>query len=172
MKNVFGITGWKNSGKTTLVARLVENLTAQGFSVSTIKHAHHAADIDQEGTDSYKHRLAGAREVMLATPRRFALMHELPPGKDEPPLEELLARMGPADIILVEGYKRCAIPKIRVTREGKTNGSSIEDIPNIVAYASDRPDSLADAGVPVFNVDDPETIAAFIVSHLGLSVKR
>lgn len=168
MKNVFGITGWKNAGKTTLTARLVEHLAAQGFRVSTIKHAHHAADIDREGTDSYKHREAGATEVMLATPSRFALMHELRDGQAELSLPELLEWMGPADLILVEGYKRDPIPKIMILREQDDAGTALEKIPNIAAFVSEKPELVADAGKPVFGIDDISAIAAFILAQLGL----
>ena len=108
---VFGITGWKNSGKTTLVVRLVEEFTARGFRVSTVKHAHHAFDIDREGTDSHRHRVAGASEVALVSGRRWALMHELR-DDDEPALGEILARLSPCDLVLIEGYKREAHAKI------------------------------------------------------------
>jgi molybdopterin-guanine dinucleotide biosynthesis protein B len=169
MRHVFGITGWKNTGKTTLTVRLVEHFAARGIVVSTIKHAHHAADVDQEGTDSFKHRSAGAREVVLATPLRFALMHELRSGEDEPSLDALLARMEPVDLILVEGYKRENFPKIMAYRTDGATGRSGIDIPNIVAYASDNPDEHTDAEVPVFHADDIEAIADFILGFVGLA---
>ena len=114
---VFGITGWKNSGKTTLTERLVAEFTRRGFRVSTVKHAHHDFDIDREGADSYRHRLAGAAEVAIVSGRRWALMHELR-GEDEPKLDEILARLAPCDLVLVEGYKREATPRSR--RDGST----------------------------------------------------
>ena len=169
MRRVFGITGWKNAGKTTLTVRLVEHLTAQGFSVSTIKHAHHIADIDHEGTDSYKHRQAGAREVMLATPVRFALMRELQPGETEPSLDELLDRMGAADLVLVEGYKRETIPKIMILREGDTESEALEKIPEIAAFVHEKPEFSPDSGRPVFGINDIPAIAAFILAQLGLT---
>lgn len=167
MRRVFGIAGWKNAGKTTLTVRLVKHLTKQGHSVSTIKHAHHTADVDHEGTDSHKHRQAGAREVMLVTPARFALMHELR-GAEEPALEELLGRMGEADLILVEGYKRDPIPKLMILREGDSEADALEEVPNIEAFVrrgADQPES----GKPVFDADDIQGIAAFILAKLGLT---
>ncbi len=168
MKRIFGVTGWKNSGKTWLTTRLVENLTSRGIGVSTVKHAHHGADVDREGTDSFKHRAAGAREVMLATPHRFALMHELRPGEDEPPLDALLARMEDVDLILIEGFKRDAFPKIMAHRREGAPGKPGAEIPGVVALAADDPDAHADAAVPVFHIDDIEAIADFILVHVGL----
>ena len=108
---VFGITGWKNSGKTTLTERLVTALSDRGFRVSTIKHAHHGFDIDHAGTDSFRHRAAGAGEVAVVSARRWALMHELR-GEDEPLLAQVLETLAPCDLVLVEGYKRDPHPKI------------------------------------------------------------
>ena len=113
---LFGIVGRKNAGKTTLVVALVRELTGRGLTVATIKHAHHAFAVDREGTDSHAHRMAGAAEVLLAGGGRWALMHE---GADEPPLRDLAARLSPADIVLVEGYKREAHPKIELRRGGE-----------------------------------------------------
>ena len=115
---VFGITGWKNSGKTTLTERLVAEFTRRGFRVSTVKHAHHDFDIDREGADSYRHRLAGAAEVAIVSGRRWALMHELR-GEDEPKLDEILARLAPCDLVLVEGYKREVAPQDRDAKAGR-----------------------------------------------------
>jgi len=166
-RRVFGITGWKNSGKTTLTERLVAELTARGWRVSTVKHAHHAFDIDQEGTDSFRHRQAGASEVALVSGRRWALMHELR-GEAEPPLEAILARLADCDIILVEGYKRESHQKIetRRSRAKVTVPLSASD-PNIVAIAADRPQPQE--SLPVFDLDDVSAIADFIerVTALG-----
>ena len=107
---VIGVVGWKNNGKTTLVVRLVAHLTSLGYRVSTVKHAHHEVDLDRPGKDSHRHREAGAGEVMLATSRRWALIHEFRDDEPEPPLEALLARMSPADIVVVEGFKRFPHP--------------------------------------------------------------
>ncbi len=115
-RRVFGITGWKNSGKTTLTERLITELTSRGWRVATVKHAHHDFDIDKEGTDSFRHRLAGATEVAIVSDRRWALMHELR-GDEEPLLETMLARMSPCDIVLVEGYKRENHKKIEARRD-------------------------------------------------------
>ena len=112
---VYGVTGWKNSGKTTLVERLVAEITGRGLAVSTLKHAHHAFDVDRPGKDSYRHRAAGARQVLVASSRRWALMSELR-GAPEPPLAELLARLDPVDLVLVEGWKRDRHPKIEARR--------------------------------------------------------
>jgi len=112
---VFGIAGWKNSGKTGLAVRLVEEFTRRGYRISTIKHAHHDFDIDKVGADSYRHRQAGAHEVALVSVTRFAIMHELR-GEPEPAFEEILARLGPCDLVLIEGYKREPVPKIEARR--------------------------------------------------------
>ena len=112
---VFGLAGWSGSGKTTLMTRLLPALLQRGVSVSTIKHAHHAFDVDQPGKDSYRHREAGATEVMVSSERRWALMHELR-GAAEPPLEQLLRHMSPVDLVIVEGFKRAAVPKLEVYR--------------------------------------------------------
>ncbi|MEM6905618.1 MAG: molybdopterin-guanine dinucleotide biosynthesis protein B, partial [Pseudomonadota bacterium] len=108
--NVYGVVGWKNAGKTTLVERLVAEITARGLSVSTIKHTHHGVDVDQPGKDSHRHREAGARQVILASGARWALMTELR-GQPEAPLEALLGQLAPVDLVIVEGYKRDAHPK-------------------------------------------------------------
>jgi molybdopterin-guanine dinucleotide biosynthesis protein B len=122
---VFGITGWKNSGKTQLVTRLVAEFTQRGLKVSTVKHAHHNFDVDKPGADSYRHREAGAVEVALVSGRRWALMHELR-DQEEPPLEDILARLTPCDLILIEGYKRENHPKIETRRlESRDRGRTM-----------------------------------------------
>ena len=108
-----GIAGWKNSGKTTLVSALVSEISNRGLNVSTIKHAHHAFDLDTPGTDSFKHRTSGAKEVILVSQNRWAIQHELR-GSDEPAFEEIRSRLSPCDLIIVEGYKRENIPKIEI----------------------------------------------------------
>lgn len=162
---ILGIVGWKNNGKTTLVVRLVEHLTALGYRVSTMKHAHHEVDLDQPGKDTWRHREAGAHEVVLATARRWAVIHELR-GVPEPPLEELLAKMSPVDLVLVEGFKRSAHPKIEVHRRERGTPLLARDDPTIVAVASDEP--LPDLGRPVLPLDDVPAIAAFVRARLGL----
>ena len=166
MRRVFGITGWKNSGKTTLTERLVAAFTRRGLRVSTVKHAHHDFDIDREGADSHRHRLAGAMEVAVVSGRRWALMHELR-GEDEPKLDEILARLAPCDLVLVEGYKRENHPKIETRRlAAKDTAPLTRSDPQIRAIASDHP--VEGETVPVFRIDDIEAIADFIAGAIGL----
>ena len=164
---LFGVVGWKNSGKTTLMVGLIGELTSRGFAVSVIKHAHASFEIDHEGRDSYKMREAGASQVALSSPRRFALMRELN-NAPEMPFADILGFAGPCDLVLVEGYKREAFPKIEIRRDG---GASREPLmgtfPQIVAIASDRPGEETD-GLPVFHLDDIGGMADFIAAHLGL----
>lgn len=162
---IFGVVGWKNNGKTTLLVRLVEHLSAQGYRVSTVKHAHHAVDLDQPGKDTWRHREAGAREVALATARRWAVIHELR-GEPEPSLDELLARMTPVDLVLVEGFKRFPHPKIEVHRKERGTPLLAREDPSVVALASDA--EFPDLPLPRFHLDDVAGIAAFILAHLGL----
>lgn len=175
---VFGVAGWKNSGKTTLMERLVAEFAGRGHSVSTVKHAHHAFDVDQDGTDSHRHRVAGAREVLLSSSRRFALMHELR-GDDEPSLDKLLSRLAPVDLVLVEGFKDGSHPKIEAQRResaGEAAGKPLlaQTHPGIVAIASDDPAAIGDRlranaiDLPVFNLDDTAGIADFIARESGL----
>lgn len=162
---VYGVTGWKNAGKTGLMTRLVGEITARGLTVSTVKHAHHDTDIDQPGRDSFRHREAGAREVMLASPHRWALMAELRDA-DEPPLAALLARMSPVDLILIEGYKREPHPKIEAHREATGRTPLAATNSTIRAIAADtRP---GDMTVPLFDLDDTGRITDFILSEVGL----
>jgi len=166
-QRVFGITGWKNSGKTTLTERLVAELTARGWLVSTIKHAHHAFDIDVPGTDSFRHRTAGATEVAIVSGVRWALMHELR-DDSEPGMDAILARLSPCDLVLVEGYKREAHRKIEVRRlDAKNRAPLAPDDPNIVAIAADH---TVEAGkLPVFTLDNIAAIADFIEAATGLT---
>jgi molybdopterin-guanine dinucleotide biosynthesis protein B len=165
-QRVIGIIGWKNSGKTTLTERLVAEFVARGLKVSTIKHAHHAFDIDQPGTDSFRHREAGAGEVAIVSGNRWALMHELR-GESEPSLDEVLARLSPCDLVIVEGYKREGHLKIETRRrDAKDTRPLSADDPNIVAVASDH--ALPDENLPVFPIDDIAEMADFITSRLGL----
>lgn len=169
---VFGVVGWKNSGKTTLVARLVEEFTRRGLTVSTIKHAHHAFDVDQPGRDSYRFREAGAQRVALVSARRWALIHELR-GEPEPSFEDMLAHIGPCDLVLVEGFKRGPFPKIEArSPRALTQTPLSEDDPRIVAIASeDNGDGEASGALPSFAITDIEGIADFIAGHLGLAGK-
>ena len=154
---MFGVTGWKNAGKTTLTERLVAEFVRRGWRVSTVKHAHHAADIDQPGTGSFRHRAAGATEVALVGGERYAIMRE----QAEPPLSEVLARLAPVDLVLIEGYKRERHPKIEV-RAGDVPSLAAGD-PAVVAIAADtRP---VDTALPWFRRDDIAAIADFIASR-------
>jgi len=166
---VYGVIGWKNSGKTGLMERLIIALRAQGFTVSSVKHAHHAFDIDQPGKDSFRHRQAGAGEVLLASRLRWVLMHENTPDQ-EPPLAELLARLSPVDIVLVEGYKRDSHPKIEAHRMATGQPLIAPDDPTVRAVASDTVLQLPDMGWhgPTFDLDDADKLARFILSDLAL----
>jgi molybdopterin-guanine dinucleotide biosynthesis protein B len=169
-KRIFGVTGWKNSGKTTLTERLVTELTRRGWKVSTVKHAHHDFDIDQPGTDSFRHRAAGATEVAIVSDRRWALMHELR-GDQEPTLDAILEQMSPCDLVLVEGYKREAHPKIEARRlDAKDRAPLSAGDPAIVAVAADHP--VDSESVPVFRLDDVAEIATFIEKASGLKPAR
>ena len=161
---VWGVTGWKNAGKTGLVERLVAEFVGRGVSVSTLKHAHHGVDVDRPGTDSDRHRSAGATEVLLASGRRWALMHELREA-GEPALEELLARMSRVDLILVEGWKRERHPKVEAYRHEAGNPLIAPDDPTIRVVASDVP---LDIDRPVLPLNDTRGIANFIAGELGL----
>jgi molybdopterin-guanine dinucleotide biosynthesis protein B len=161
---IFGLAGWSGSGKTTLLTGIVPELAARGLAVSTIKHAHHEFDIDRPGKDSWRHRAAGAREVMVASSRRWAIMRELR-GDPEPSLDELAARMSPVDLLLVEGWKRHPHPKLEVHRPALGKPLLYPEDPHIVAIASDEP--LA-APIPLLPLGDPAAVAAFIADHLGL----
>ncbi|HKL44653.1 MAG TPA: molybdopterin-guanine dinucleotide biosynthesis protein B [Roseovarius sp.] len=162
--NIYGVVGWKNAGKTGLMERLVTEIAGRGFSVSTIKHAHHTFDVDHPGKDSYRHRVAGATEVLLASRNRFALMHELR-DEPEPPLAELLDKLSPVDLVLIEGYKRDSHPKVEAHRAITGNALIAPDDPTIRAVASDSP---LDLDRPVFDLDDTGAIAGFILSEVGL----
>jgi molybdopterin-guanine dinucleotide biosynthesis protein B len=170
MNPVFGVTGWKNSGKTTLVVRLVGEFTRRGLATATVKHAHHDFDIDKPGTDSFRHREAGAREVIIVSDRRWALMHELA-GEAEPPLDAALRRLSPCDLVLVEGYKREAHPKIEARRlaAGRSEPLAPAD-PTILAVAADH--ATDPCGRPFFDLDDVAGIANFIAATLALEQRR
>jgi molybdopterin-guanine dinucleotide biosynthesis protein B len=163
---VFGITGWKNSGKTTLTERLVAELTRRGYRISTVKHAHHDFDIDREGADSWRHRTAGAAEVAVVSGRRWALMHELR-DEEEPPLDDILARLAPCDLVLVEGYKREGHDKIETRRlTARDTAPLTASDPAIRAVAADHP--VAGESVPIFDLNGVEAIADFIIERAGL----
>jgi molybdopterin-guanine dinucleotide biosynthesis protein B len=165
-QRVFGVTGWKNSGKTGLMEGLVRELTRRGWHVSTVKHAHHDFDIDKPGADSFRHRMAGASEVAIVSGRRWALMHELR-GEEEPPLSQILERLAPCDLVLVEGYKREAHPMIETRRlEARSREPLAPGAPNILAIAADH--SVEDTTLPVFPLDDVAAISDFIEKAVGL----
>ena len=161
---IYGVVGWKNAGKTGLMERLVTEITSRGISVSTIKHAHHSFDVDHEGKDSFRHRQAGATEVLLASRNRFALMHELR-QEQEPSLDDLLPRLSPVDLVLIEGYKRDQHPKIEAHRAETGNPLIAPDDPTIRAVARDTPRAL---DRPVFDLDDTTAIADFVLAEVGL----
>jgi molybdopterin-guanine dinucleotide biosynthesis protein B len=162
---VYGVIGWKNSGKTSLMERLVTEITGRGFSVSTVKHVHHAVDLDQPGKDSFRHRQAGAREVVLASADRFALMveHRGP----EPELPAILARLAPVDLVLVEGYKRDAHPKVEVWRTESGQPLIQPGDPLVRAVATDADLTLP---VPVLDLNDTRAVADFILREAGLAL--
>ncbi|MGB8816423.1 MAG: molybdopterin-guanine dinucleotide biosynthesis protein B [Rhizobiaceae bacterium] len=163
---ILGITGWKNSGKTTLTEKLVSNLVAHGYRIATIKHAHHAFDIDHEGRDSYRHRKAGASEVAIVSSKRWALIHELE-NEDEPPLNEVLARLAPCDLVIIEGYKREGHDKIEVRRAGARETTPISDHdPSIIALVSDI--NQPKAALPAFDLDDVEAVTRFVMQRYPL----
>ena len=161
---IYGIIGYKNAGKTTLVERLVTEITARGFSVSTVKHAHHAFDLDQPGKDTFRHRQAGARQVMMATGTRWVLMTELR-GAQEPALADLLARMEPVDLVLIEGYKRDSHPKVEVHRAVTGHPLIAPDDPTIRAVATDGPLAV---DRPRLDLNDIGAVADFILRETGL----
>ncbi|MFT6105353.1 MAG: molybdopterin-guanine dinucleotide biosynthesis protein MobB [Paracoccaceae bacterium] len=161
---VFGVTGWKNAGKTGLMERLVTEITGRGITVSTLKHAHHTFDVDHPGKDSHRHRTAGATEVLLSSGKRWALMHELR-DTDEPPLTELLTKLAPVDLILIEGYKTGTHPKIEAWRAETKNPLIAPGDPTILAVASDEP---LDTDRRLFDLNDTVAIADFILAEVGL----
>lgn len=164
---VAGIVGWHNSGKTTLLVAVVAELVSRGHRISTVKHAHHAFDVDTPGKDSWRHREAGATEVMVGSEARWALMHELR-GAAEPDLEALLARMSPVDLVLVEGFKTAPYDKIEVYRDGIEEPPIAYTDGRVVAVASDiNLDRLA-TGVTELDIDDPGAVADFIERHWAL----
>jgi molybdopterin-guanine dinucleotide biosynthesis protein B len=159
---IIGLAGWSGSGKTTLLAKVIPRIVARGLKVSTLKHAHHAFDVDQPGKDSHTHRMAGATEVLVSSANRWALVHELR-GDAELTLAALLDRLSRVDLVLVEGYKREPHPKLEVHRPSLGKPLIHLDDPGIVAVASDEP--LPAARVPVIDLDDVEGIAEFLMRH-------
>jgi len=162
---VFGIIGWKDSGKTTLMERLIEEFTRQGICVSAIKHAHHAFDIDHKHRDSYKFRSAGARRTAIVSRNRWAMIHELR-SEEEPPLDEIIRHIGECDLILIEGYKNAEFDKIEVRNSNGNNPPLAPDDPFIKAVAFLG--EVEDIDLPTFQVDEISRIADFIRKHLGM----
>jgi molybdopterin-guanine dinucleotide biosynthesis adapter protein len=159
---IFGLAGWSGSGKTTLMTLLIPELVSRGITVSTLKHAHHSFDIDQPGKDSWRHRQAGATEVMISSHNRWALMHELR-GTSEPSLDELVRRMSPVDLLLIEGFKHHPHPKIEVYRPSLGKPLLHPEDPFVVALASDE--RLAGLALPWLPLSDVSAIASFILGH-------
>lgn len=166
---VYGVVGWKNAGKTTLVERLVAEIAGRGFSVSTIKHTHHKVDVDQKGKDSWRHRAAGARQVILSSAARWAIMTELR-GAPEATLDELIGLLDPVDLVIVEGYKRDRHPKVEAWRAETGQPLIAADDPTVRLIASnDAPDGVTQ---PVIGLDDIPAIADFILGDLGLKLRK
>lgn len=161
---VFGFAGWSGSGKTTLIEKIIPQITSRGLSVSVIKHAHHGFDVDKPGKDSWRHREAGASEILLISDERWVLMHELR-GAPEPDLDVQLGRLSPCDIVLVEGFKNVQIPKLEVHRPAHGRPLLYPDNPAIVAIATD---GELDAPLERLDLNDPAAVAGFILHHQGL----
>ena len=162
---VFGFAGWSGSGKTTLIEKLIPRFAMRGLRVSLIKHAHHSFDVDHPGKDSYRHRHAGATEVLVTSSRRWVLMHELR-GAAEPAFEEQVKHFSSCDLLLVEGYKYAPIPKLEVWRAVTGEGLLHPQDPHIVAVASD---AKVETKLPLLDLNDDQSIAQFILAHLRLA---
>src|SRR5882672_2639328 len=159
---IFGFAGWSGSGKTTLIEQLIPRLVKRGLRVSLIKHAHHTFDVDQPGKDSYRHRQAGASEILVTSSRRWVLMHELR-GAHEPSFEEQIRRLSPCDVLFVEGFKFAPIAKLEVWRAETGEGLLHSKDPHIVAVATD---TRLETKLPQFDLNDQQGIASFILTHL------
>lgn len=165
MNKIIGVAGFKNAGKTTLVEKLVTELTRRGHRVSTVKHAHHSFDIDHEGRDSFRHRKAGASEVAVVSRHRWAIIHEL--GlENEPPLEEILSKLAPCDLVIVEGYKRDGHDKIEVRNIELDHPKLAGEDSTVVAIAANGP--VPGAPVPIYDRDDVSALASFIETHMRM----
>ena len=161
---VFGFAGWSGSGKTTLIEQVIPHLVGRGLTVSLIKHAHHAFDLDQPGKDSHRHRSAGCSEVLVTSGVRWALLHELR-GEPELTLPQALARLSPCDLALIEGYKSFPIPKLEIWRESVGKPLLHPQDPHIAAIATQNPESFAGGRIPAFALDALDEIATFIHTH-------
>lgn len=162
---VLGIAGWSGAGKTTLIERLLPLLLADGMTVSTIKATHHGVDLDQSGKDSFRHRAAGATEVMLVSDDRWALLRET---AERPPIESLIARLSPVDLVFVEGFRNDAMPKLEVYRPALDRPPLWPDRPDILAVATDDPALIADAKRPVLPLDNPSAIVTWLIHTLDI----
>jgi molybdopterin-guanine dinucleotide biosynthesis adapter protein len=158
---VFGFAGWSGSGKTTLIEQVVPRLVGRGLRVSLVKHAHHRFEVDQPGKDSFRHRHAGCTEVLVTSPVRWALMHELR-GDAELGLPDVLARLSPCDLVLIEGYKRNELPKLEIYRPQLGKPLLHPGDPNIVGLATDTPAAFAGGRIPVFSLDSYDALATFV----------
>jgi len=156
---VIGFAGWSGSGKTSLIEQVIALLSARGLAVSLIKHAHHSFDIDHAGKDSWRHRHAGCREVLISSGRRWSLMHELR-GAPEMPLEALLSKLSDCDLVLVEGFKRAAIPKIEIYRPQLGKPQLFPHDPHIIAVATD---AALDTRLPCLDINDAAGVADFVM---------
>jgi|TARA_A100001037_G_scaffold240068_1_gene219864 molybdopterin-guanine dinucleotide biosynthesis protein B len=161
---VAGIIGWHDSGKTTLVVAVVGELTKRGYAISTMKHAHHVFDVDTPGKDSWRHREAGATQVMVGSSTRWALMHELR-DTPEPSTDELLAQMSPVDLILIEGFKRENHRKIEVYRQGLKEAPIALEDPTVIAVATDGPIKGLPEDIDLLDINDPSAVADYIEHH-------
>lgn len=159
---IIGLAGWSGSGKTTLITKLVPVLKARGLRVSTLKHAHHGFDLDRPGKDSFRHREAGATEVIVSSASRWAILHELR-DEEEWNLLDLVAKMSPVDLVLVEGFKRDPFPKIEIHRAGNGKPLIQPEDPYIVAIAADV--AVPQAAVPVVDLDNVDAIADLLLAH-------
>ncbi|OGA02732.1 MAG: molybdopterin-guanine dinucleotide biosynthesis protein B [Betaproteobacteria bacterium RIFCSPLOWO2_02_FULL_64_12] len=158
---IFGFAGWSGGGKTTLIEQLIPRFIARGMTVSLVKHAHHDFDIDIPGKDSYRHRKAGCKEVLVTSDLRWMIMHELR-GEPEPVLEDQIRKMSPCDLLLIEGWKRYPMPKLEIHRQGNGKPLLYPRDEHIVAIATDVP---LDSRLPQFALDDYDRIAEFVLSH-------
>ena len=162
---IFGFAGWSGSGKTTLIEKLIPRFVGRGLRVSLIKHAHHTFDVDTPGKDSYRHRQAGASEILVTSSRRWVLMHELR-GAHEPAFEEQVKRLSPCDLLLVEGFKFAPIPKLEVWRKETGEALLHPNDPHIVAVATD---AKIESKLPVLPLNDDAAVADFILRFLKLA---
>jgi|TARA_B100001750_G_scaffold216179_1_gene200655 molybdopterin-guanine dinucleotide biosynthesis protein B len=163
---IFGIIGWSGSGKTTVITKLIPEITARGYKVSTIKHTHHAFDVDKPGKDSYSHRLAGATEVLVGSAKKWALIHEKKKDNEEDNINTLVSRMEKVDLVLVEGFKNLNHSKMEIFRKDLKKPTLFDNDNSIVALISNS--EIPEAGIPRFTPSDIKGIADFIVNHCAL----